>query len=169
MNDADRIWTQKREIEEQIKLNKKDIVVFVKVKGQPMPQRVINEQWPESIESTYNILKNDLGQIIYFAEFPKSESSDLVFEIKHFFNNKGQTISIETRQSFFNKDCGNGPITETLTDLYLNNFRLHGTVRQLRDSKDNGVSGSICNNPNKRTIDKKATAQELASLKKIKI
>lgn len=169
MNDADRILTQKREIEEQIKLNKKDMVVFVKVKGQPIPQRVINKQWPENIESTFNILKNNLGQVIYFAEFPKSESGDGVYEIKHFFNNKGQTISIETRLSFFNEDCGKGAITETLTDLYLNNFKLHGTVRQLRDNNDKPISGLICSNPNKWTIDKKGTVQELATLKKIKI
>lgn len=168
MNDADRILNQKREIEQQIQSNKKNIAVFVKIKGLSTPQRVINEQWPENIESTYNILKNPLGQVIYFAEFPQSESGDWVYSIKHFFN-QGQTISIETRISFFNEDCGNGPITEILTELYLNNFKLHATVKQLRDSKDNTISGSLCSNPYKWSSDKKGTAQELISFKKIKI
>lgn len=169
MNDADRILTQKREIEKQIQSSKKDIIVFVKIKGHATPQRVHNEQWPENIETTYNIFKNDLGQIIYFAEFPKSESGDGVYEIKHFFNNKGHTTSIETRLSFFNEDCGKGAITEILTSLYLNNFKHHSTLRQLRDENDKPISGSICTNPFKWTIDKKGTAQELVSLKKIKI
>lgn len=169
MNDADRILKQKREIEEQIQFNKKDIIVFVKINGQPIPQRVINQQWPENIESTFNILKDNSGQVIYFAEFPKSESGDWFYEIKHFFNDNGQTISIETRLSFFNADCGTGAITETLTDLYLNNFKLHGTVRQLRDNNNNPISGSICINPYKWPVDKKGTARELMSLKKIKI
>lgn len=169
MNDADRILKQKREIEEQIQLNKKEITVFAKIKGQPIPQRVSNQQWPENIESTYNVLKNNLGQIIYFAEFPKSKSGDWIYEIKYFFNNKGQTISIETRLSFFNEDCGTGAITETLTDLYLNSFKLLGTIRQLRDSKDNSVSGSICSNPYKWPIDKKGTSEELLNFKQIKI
>jgi hypothetical protein len=168
-NDADRILTQKRGIEDQIKLNKKNLIVFVKIKGQPIPLRITNEKWPENIESTYNILKNDLGQVIYFAEFPKSESGDWVFELKHFFNNKEQTISIEKRLSFFNEDCSDGAITEILTDLYLDNFKLHGTVKQLRDSKDNPIRDANCGDPYKWPIDKKGTAQELITLKKIKI
>jgi hypothetical protein len=168
-NGADRILTQKREIEDQIKLHKKDLIVFVKLKGQPTPQRIINEKWPENIEFTYNILKNDLGQVIYFGEFPYSESGDWVLELRHFFNNNEQTIAIEKRLSFFNEDCSEGAITEILTDLYLSNFRLHGTLKSLRDSKDNPIRDANCGDHYKWPIDKKGTAQELITLKKIKI
>lgn len=168
MNDADRILKQKRVIEEQIQLNQKDLIVFVKIKEESEPQRITNENWPENVESTYNILKNNSGQVIYFAEFLKREHSEGVFEIKHFFDDKEQTLVIEIRLSFFSDDCGKGPITETLTDLYLNNFKRHGTLRQLRDDKNNPINGSICSNPTKWPIDKKGTVQELMTLKKIK-
>ena len=43
MNEANRILSQKLEIEEQVQLNKRDLVVFVKIKGVVIPQRITNK------------------------------------------------------------------------------------------------------------------------------
>lgn len=170
VNDATRILLQKREIDNQVQSNKANLIVFVKIKGQPVPQRIISEQWSENIESTFNILRNKFDQIIYFGEFPKSESGDWVLELKHYFNDKGQTISIEKRLTFLNEDCGEGPITETVDYLYVNNFKLYATLKlPVLDSKGNPVKDVHCSDPYNWPFEKKGTAQELITLKKIKI
>jgi hypothetical protein len=169
VNDATRILLQKKEIEEQVQSSKKDLVVFVKVKGQEIPQRVISEKWPENIESTYNIFKNDSGQVVYFGEFPKSESGDWVLELKHYFDNRGQTFSFEKRLTFFNKDCSDGPVTEILTDLYLSNFKLLEQVKSLRDNKGNPIRDSNCGDPYNWPTVKKATTSALIGVKKIQL
>ena len=169
-NTADRILFEKRRLDSLLQSKKKNILVYVKVKDTQAPRKVINEQWPGDIESTYNILKNDMGQVVYFAEFPISESGDWTLELKHYFNKDGKTIVFEKRISFFNEDCAEGAITEVSTDLFANNFKLHATIKSLQDSKGNSLAQDHfknCWDPYKWTLDKKGSADELLNLKKI--
>ncbi len=103
---------KKLEIEKLLTTNKKKIIVLVKVTGQSNLQEVIGENWPENIEATYNILKNQSGQIIYLGEFPISESGDWTLELKHFFGDDGKLIAFEKRLTYFNEQCTDGAVIE---------------------------------------------------------
>ena len=48
-------------IEELITADKAKLIVLVQVEGQSELKRVWGENWPENIETTYNILKNKNG------------------------------------------------------------------------------------------------------------
>jgi hypothetical protein len=169
-NEVDLLIKKKKEIEAKIKSNKNDLIVFAQIKGEKKMQVVKNENWPENIETTFNILKSASGQIIYLGEFPSSESGDWTLELKHFFNDKGETFAFEKRLTFFNEDCGNGVVVEKLTNFFTKDFKLIGTLRQLRDGNDNAITDhKSCSDPYQWTIDKKGSVSELMKLKKIEL
>jgi hypothetical protein len=95
---------ERREIEKQITTDKDKLIVLVKVKGQVDLQTVINQNWPDNIETTYNILKNQQGQIIYVGEFPTSESGDWTLGLKHYFSGNGNLVAFEKRLSYFKQN-----------------------------------------------------------------
>src|SRR5688572_12360460 len=92
---ADQLEKRRLEIEKRIDTNLKKLIVLVKVKGKLDLLKVINENWPEDIETTYNILKNEKGQIIYIGEFPTSESGDWTLGLKHFYSDNGQLVAFQ--------------------------------------------------------------------------
>jgi hypothetical protein len=59
-------------IESQITADK--LILLVKVMGQADLKKVIDQNWPDDIETTYNIFKNQRGQIIYLGEFPTANN-----------------------------------------------------------------------------------------------
>ena len=59
---------ERLEIEKQVTTDKNKLIILVKVKGQTDLRKVINQNWPDDIETTYNIFKNQRGQIIYLGE-----------------------------------------------------------------------------------------------------
>jgi hypothetical protein len=122
-------------------------------------QIVENENWPENIETTFNVLKNTSGQVIYIGEFPTSESGDWTLELKHFFIHEGETFSFEKKLIFFNNDCGDGVVVEKLTDFFTKDFKLILKLRQLRDGKGYGLTDhNNCSDPYQWPLAKKGTA-----------
>src|SRR5258705_3132290 len=95
-----------------------NVIVLVKTHGQEDLMKVIDKQWPENIETTFNILQNQSGRIIYVAEFPTSESGDWFVIIKRYFNDGGRIIALEKEFKYFNESCTSGSVISTLIELY---------------------------------------------------
>ena len=161
-NEVDLLIRKKKEIEEKITSNKDDQIVLVRIVGQEKLVVVKDKNWPDDIETTFNILKNSSGQIIYIGEFPTSQSGDWTLDLKHFFNEQGETFAFEKRLVFFNDECGDGVVIETLTDFFTKGFKRIGTLRQLRDGKDNPITDlESCSDPYQWPIEKKGSVSEL--------
>jgi hypothetical protein len=156
------------QIDKQITTDKSNLIVLAKVKGQDDLLRVINENWPENIETTFNILKNQNGQIIYIGEFPTSESGDWDLELKHYFADNGRIVAFEKRLAYFNDNCGDGIVVEKQIELYDNLFKVLKTTNTLTDKSGKALSETECGNAYDWDLDKRATVKELVDLKKIR-
>lgn len=163
----DKRKNEKLEIENQVARNKHKLLVLVQVNGQADLQRVINQNFPENVETTYNILKDEQGRIIYIAEFPESLSGDWTLELKHYFSSNGKLIGFEKRLAYFNDDCTDGVVIEKITELYDDNFRVIRTEKKLTDNKMNKLEERDCGHAYYWEIDKRATVFEFVKLKKI--
>jgi len=155
------------EIENQIKTDK--LIILVKVHGQAELKKVINQNWPDDIETTYNIFKNEQGQIIYLGEFPTSQSGDWTLGLKHYFGDNGKLISFEKRLSYFDEDCTDGAVIETIIELYDNDFKVIKTTKTQTDNNGGELKVKDCGHPYNWTFDKRGTVNELVQLKKIRL
>jgi len=96
--------------------------VFVKEPKKENLTLVKNEQWPEEIETTYNIWKNSQGQVIVIGEYPFSESGDWDIEYLHYYDDKGKIFSFERSTNFFNSICTEGVAYENIVEFYNPDF-----------------------------------------------
>jgi len=160
---------ERLEIEKQVTTDKSKLIVLVKLKGQSNLQRVVGENWPDDIETTYNILKNQRGQIIYLGEFPTSESGDWTLGLKHYFGNNGKLIAFEKRLSYFNEACTDGAVIETIIELYDNAFKEVKTTKTQTDNRGKELKVKDCGHAYNWDIDKRGTVNELVHLKKIRL
>jgi hypothetical protein len=157
------------EIENQITTDKNKLIILVKVKGQADLKKVIDQNWPDDIESTYNILKNQRGQIIYLGEFPTSQSGDWTLGLKHYFGDNGKLISFEKRLSYFNEDCTDGAVIETIIELYDNDFKVIKTTKTQTDHEGRELKVKDCGHAYNWIFDKRGTVNELVQVKKIRL
>jgi hypothetical protein len=159
------------EIVKQIFENKDSIIVLVKLTGQNDLVRVLNKNWPEDIETTFNIFKNRHGQIIYISEFPTSESGDWNLRLEHFFSTDGHLTAFVKDFAFFNSPClKEGVAFEQLLELYDNDFKVIGSIKCLSDNKGNPLDEEECGNAYYTVeYDKRPTAKEFMELKGIKV
>ncbi|GCC50666.1 hypothetical protein SanaruYs_08840 [Chryseotalea sanaruensis] len=160
---------ERLEIEKKSEVEKSKIIVLVKVKGQSELKIVINENWPRDIETTYNILKNEQGQIIYVGEFPISESGDWNLELMHYFSQNGQLIAFEKRLSYFNEECTDGAVDETVIELYDSNFKVIKLTKKQTDNEGKELKVNYCEHGYDWTFEKRPTVKEFANLKKIRV
>lgn len=165
---ADQQDKKRLDIEKRLTSDKNKLIVLVKVNGQTDLQKVVEENWPANIETTYNILKSQGGQIIYIGEFPTSESGDWTLGLKHYFSDNGKLIAFEKRLSYFNDDCTDGAVIEKQIELYDNQFNVIKTTQILTDNKGQPLSEKDCGNGYNWDIDKRPTVKELIDLKGIR-
>ncbi|HEY0653665.1 MAG TPA: hypothetical protein VGD65_11085 [Chryseosolibacter sp.] len=129
-------------------------------------KRVINEDLPENIETTFNILKDQNGQIVYIGEFPTSESGDWSLELKHYFAD-GRLIAFEKRLAYFNGECTDRAVIETIIELYDKDFKIVKTTKTLTDNDGKKMDEEKCSDPYQWPLDKRGTVSELVKLKGI--
>jgi len=109
----------KKAILDNLKAQKKlELEVLVKEPNKDKLTLVINEQWPEEVETTFNIWKNSEGKVIVVGEYPFSESGDWDIEYLHYFNKKGKIFSFERNTHFFNSICTEGVAHEAIVEFY---------------------------------------------------
>ena len=166
---ADQREREKLEIDRQVTTDKDKLIILVKVTGQTDLEKVIDQNWPDDIETTYNIFKNNRGQIIYLGEFPTSQSGDWTLGLKHYFGDNGKLIAFEKRLSYFNENCTDGAVIETIIELYDNDFKVIKTTKTQTDNKGRELKVKDCGHAYNWTFDKRGTVNELVQLKKIRL
>jgi hypothetical protein len=121
------------------------LLVWVKLKNSNTPVQIFNQQWPEGIETTFNILKGEDGKIITISEYPFSESGDWSQEWCHYFDANGKTYAFESNLNAFNSMCTEGVTYEKDALFYDKNFTKVGSSYSLKDEKGKALKKEDCN------------------------
>jgi hypothetical protein len=114
----ERLKYQKTTIDTLFNHSKDKLIVLVKLVDKDEPIQIINGKFPDNVESTFNLLKDSLGQIISASEFPFSESGDWNIIYTHYFDKTGKTFAFERQTNFFNSVCSEGVAYENLFIIF---------------------------------------------------
>ena len=111
------------------------------------PIVIQNGYFPDNVETTFNILKDSLGQIVSVSEFPFSESGDWNIIFTHYFDKDGKTFAFERQSNFFNSICTDGVAYETRAEFYNSDFQLIDKTYKLVDEKNKPLQKDSCQFP----------------------
>ena len=127
-------------------LNKRQILVWAKVRGKVNAIRIKDGKWPTNIEYSYNIIKDTINQATLVVASPYSESGDWDIDYIYYFNNDGKLFSFERRTGFFNSECttDDDAAHETITYFYNSEFKQIKKLYKLQDSKGKNLVKSKC-------------------------
>ena len=164
-----RLENQKLAIEGAISAEQSKLIVFARVPDRAGLVRVINEQWPDDIETVYNVWKDKSGSVVYIGESPVSQSGDWSLDIGYFFNEKGQLFAFEKRLAYFREDCGSGIVVQRDLTLYDASFKAIKSTRTLSDGEGKPVSGDMCGSGYDWEFEVRSTVGEMMELKGIEL
>jgi hypothetical protein len=142
-----RLVERKAFIDTLISHNKLQVEVLVQQPDSEKLIVVVNEEFPEEVERTFNIWRDSDGRIVFIGEYPYSESGDWYIEYKHYFNEAGETFAFERITNFFNSICTDGVAREVILDFYDSNFRKLHQVYSLTDMDANKLNKEECGFP----------------------
>lgn len=125
---------KKSRIDKYVNSHGKSVITFVKVPGKNELLRVQNKQWPDEIEYTYNIYRDEPGKIIFIAETPFSESGDWAIVYKHYFDDEGNTFVFIEQQSIFDDEVKGGIVRELLVNYYGDSFKKLKQINKITDA-----------------------------------
>jgi hypothetical protein len=123
------------------------LIVLVKVPGSNDLVLVKNDKWPETVEYTYNVLKNAAGKIILVAQIPYSESGDWNIQYKYYFDTEGKTFAFERNANFFNSECTDGAAHEVIDKYYDRDFKTLNETYKLTNEKHKALIKAKCTSP----------------------
>lgn len=142
-----RLKYQKTFIDTLFNHSKDKLIVLAKLVDKDEPIQIKNGIFPDNVETTFNILKDSLGQIITASEFPYSESGDWNIILTHYFDKDGKTFVFERQTNFFNSICTDGVAYETQTEFYNSDFQLIDKTYKLVDEKNKTLQKDSCQFP----------------------
>jgi len=118
--------------------------VYAKVPNNKKLILVENGEFPEVVETSYNILKDKDGKVIYIFESPFSESGDWDIACRSYFNKEGQLFAYERKAGFFNSECTDDDAHETLIKYYNKDFSVTDSIYSLIDNNKKPLDKSKC-------------------------
>ena len=112
--------------------NKNTQLIFVRTANNKL-LKVTQGNWPEAIETTYNILVSQ-DRTLIIGVYPFSESGDWSREHTYYFDSTGQTFAYNHRLNSFNSICTE--ITKQNTLIYYNQLANELSRRYTITDKD---------------------------------
>jgi len=140
----ERLKYQKTIIDTLFNHSKDKLIVLAKLVDKDELIQIKNGNFPDNVETTFNVLKDSLGQIITASEFPFSESGDWYIILTHYFDKDGKTFAFERQTNFFNSICTEGVAYETQTEFYNSDFQLIDKMYKLVDEKNKTLQKDSC-------------------------
>ncbi|WP_020534014.1 hypothetical protein [Flexithrix dorotheae] len=140
----ERLKYQKTEIDSLISKKELSLEVYAKIIGEEKTVLVKNEDWPENMETTFNIWKDRDGEILFIGEYPISESGDWFIGYHHYFDESGKTFAFERITSFFNSSCTERAANEIITDFYNKDFNRIDRIYLLKDENGQNLKKEEC-------------------------
>ncbi len=155
---------------EKIRSDASRIELYAKmVKSDSLIKVPNNDSWPEDTEISYNLLRGSNGGIVYFAEYPMSESGDWSIGYRYYFNDKGNTIIFIRESNFFNSECTDGVAKELSCYSFDSSFNLIAKDYELKSSDGKNLVNSRCYFPYHYEYIIESNSNELISKLKIKM
>jgi len=142
-----RLKYQKQIIDTLFNHSKDKLIVLAKLTDNNEPISIQDGNFPDNVETTFNILKDSLGHILTVSEFPFSESGDWDITFTHYFDKNGKTFAFERQTNFFNSICTRGVAYETRTEFYNSDFQLIDKTYKLVDKKNKTLQKDSCQFP----------------------
>lgn len=128
-------------------LSDSSLLIFAKVKGGNELIKVENKRYPQDLEATYNVLKNDEDKVIYVAELPYNAANDYFMAYKNYFDENGHLYVFQRLANFFGSGCTTGAAVENLTRYYATDFSPVDSVYTLTDTNKKELDKSKCKFP----------------------
>ena len=125
----------------------KSLEVYAKVKGAKEPLKVENKRYPRDIETTYNLLRDAKGRVLYIAEMPFSETSDWFIAYKSYFDTTGTLYSFQRINNFLNNGCTRGAAMENMVKYYDASFKVQDSTYTLTDTYKKPLEKGACKFP----------------------
>jgi hypothetical protein len=135
---------KKLDIDQYIPKHPKELILLAKVPKKKELVRVKNQHWPEDVEYSYNVLKDETGKIIFITQSPFSESGDWDITYSYYFNASGEIFCFERFTGFFNSGCTDDAAHETIAKYYDTKFKIVSQSYKLTDSKNKPLKKSKC-------------------------
>ncbi|MDA3614340.1 hypothetical protein [Polluticaenibacter yanchengensis] len=143
----ERLKYQKTNIDALFNHSKDKLIVFAKLMDKDEPVQIKNGNFPDNVETTFNILKDSLGNIVTISEFPFNKSGDWNIIFTHYFDKDGKTFAFERQTNFFNSICTDGVAYETRTEFYNSDFQIIDKTYRLVDEKNCMIQKDSCQFP----------------------
>jgi hypothetical protein len=143
----DRLIYQKANIDTLFRHSTDKLIVLAKLTDIDEPILIKNGNFPDNVETSYNILKDSLGNTLTVSEFPFSESGDWSITFTHYFDKDGKTFAFERQTNFFNSICTDGVAYETRTEFYGSDFQLIDKTYKLVDKENRTLQKDSCQFP----------------------
>lgn len=143
--------------------------VLVKVKGKRDLQVVKGKGFPRNIETTYNLLRDTMGKVVFISEMPYSATSEWFIAYKSYFDADGKLFAFQRQNNFLNNGCTHGAAMENSIGYYNNDFLLIDSLYTITDTYKKPLDKKACKFPYafKYTINK--TLGEYLEAKDIKL
>lgn len=143
--------------------------VLVKVKGKAELQMVRERRYPRNIETTYNLLRDTTGKVLFISEMPYNATSEWFIAYKSYFDEDGKLFAFQRQNNFLNNGCTHGAAMENSIGYYNDDFLLIDSLYTITDTYKKPLDKKACKFPYnfKYTINK--TLNEYLVAKNIKL
>lgn len=143
--------------------------VLVKVKGKPELQVVKDKKYPRNIETTFNLLMDTTGRVVFISEMPYNATSEWFIAYKSYFDTDGKLFAFQRQNNFLNNGCTHGAAMENSIGYYNKDFLLVDSLYTITDTYKKPLDKKACKFPYnfKYTVNK--TLDEYIAAKNIKL
>jgi len=142
----ERLKGQKAQIDTLFKRNPNEIKVFALFEDDQIPREIYDQDFPDNVVTTFNLLRDSKGRLIRISEFPFSRSGDWHIGLTHYFDNQGKTFAFERKTNFFNSICTEIAF-ETVTEYYDSDFNRLDSIYTLIDGDNKELERDSCQFP----------------------
>ena len=139
-----RLQGQKAIIDSAISKKQLKVEVLVKEPDKNNLTVVKDQNWPEIIEITYNLWRDEDDEIVLIGEYPFSESGDWSIGYEHYFDAGQKTFAFERNTNFFNSVCTDGVAYERIIEFYDSDFNRIDRLYNLTDEQGEELQKDSC-------------------------
>jgi len=139
-----RLVIEKNKIDKAIRSGTFYTELLAKQAGKDGLKIVKNENWPDQVESVYNIWRNEQNTIRLIAEsqLHGNEGMNIVYET--YFDSDNKTFAFVKTFEYFNSKCSNDPIYERRLSYYDKDFELCGKAVRVIDQNKSILNYDLC-------------------------
>ena len=133
------------ELDEYILANTEQLELLAITTDSKKPVEVINGEWPENTEVSVNLLRDQDGNVLFYAEYPFSHSGDWSIGYEYYADAlNGNIYGFRRTANFFNSVCVDGVLQEESVYYFDKDFMLIGKDYSLTNTDGKTILGTGC-------------------------